>query len=74
MAKVKAEVVNAVFNGKGSGESVELSEKTAKKYEKLGYLRNVSKAKKPAPKKTTSKKPAASKAKSAAKPKTKDKK
>ncbi len=52
MAKVKAEVVRCIFNGKTDGEVTELDEGIARKYEALGYLRNIHPVKKaPAKKK-----------------------
>lgn len=52
MEKVKAEVNRCVIDGKRHGETVEMNEGTAKKYEALGYVRNIQPVKKAtAPKK-----------------------
>lgn len=52
MAKVKAEVVRCIIDGKRHGEIIEVNEGVARKYEALGYVRNIQKAKKAsAPKK-----------------------
>lgn len=56
MAKVKAEVVRCIFDGKTDGEVTELDEGIARKYESLGYLRNIQPVKKAsAPKKPAKK-------------------
>lgn len=51
MAKVKAEVVRCIIDGKRHGETIEVDEGFAHKYEALGYLRNIQTVKKPAKKK-----------------------
>lgn len=65
MAKVKAEVLNAVVGGKSRGEEIELSEEGAKHLEEIGYVKVKGKV---APKKQK----AASQTKAKAAPKTKD--
>jgi hypothetical protein len=63
--KFKAEVLDAVVDGKRKGESVELDEKSAKHLERIGYVRVTGEVKaKAAPKKKSAPK---------AKPNTKDK-
>ncbi len=66
IAKVKVEVLNAVVDGKGRGEQLEIEEKSAEHFEKLNYVKRVqAEEKSPAkPKQPTSKKAASTRKKS----------
>lgn len=50
MAKVTAQVTNAVVGGKGNGEQVEIDENYAKYLEGIGYVKVTGKAESPKPK------------------------
>lgn len=39
MAKVKVEVLDAVVDGKGKGEQIQVEERSAKRLERIGYVR-----------------------------------
>ena len=54
MAKVKAEVVRCIIDGKRHGEIIEVDEGFAHKYEAFGYLRNIQPVKKASKKKADS--------------------
>lgn len=43
MAKVKVKVLNAVVDGKGEGEVIEVEAKAADQLEKVGYVERVNK-------------------------------
>lgn len=51
MAKQKVKVLNAVVDGKGQGETLEVDAKTAEMLVRNGYVELVKEEKKPAPKK-----------------------
>lgn len=55
MAKVKAEVLNAVVGRKRCGETVELNEATADRLERIGYVKVTGQAKQKQTKKTQTK-------------------
>lgn len=50
MAKVTAQVTNAIVGGKGDGEKVELDENHAKYLEGIGYIKVTGKSESPKPK------------------------
>lgn len=79
MAKVNAEVLGAVIDGKGRGEKIQIDERSAKSLEAKGYVKVLSKVTsekgKSAPKKPVTKEsvPKPKKKKKEQSPPTKDK-
>lgn len=59
MAKVKAVVQRSVIDGKVHGETIEVDEQVAKRYEAAGYLKVIKET--PKPKSPAKKKPAKAK-------------